>query len=68
MFFSFNVVLVTRNYVFATIACSATDYDWNIGGGSKRNTFIKVNNILLGIDPNIHGFKTYYYGVGKLRK
>ena len=22
---------------------SATDYDWNIGGGSKRNTFIKVN-------------------------
>jgi len=47
---------------------SATDYDWNVGGGSKRNAFIRTNNALLGINPNIHGFKTFYYGVGTLRK
>ena len=47
---------------------SATDYDWNAGGGSKRNAFIRTNNALFGINPNIHGFKTFYYGVGTLRK
>lgn len=64
-----NMILLNKDAGTVKIVNdSATDYDWNIGGGSKRNTFIKVNNILLGIDPNIHGFKTYYYGVGKLRK
>ena len=47
---------------------SATDYDWNVGGGSKRNAFIRINNTLFGINPKIHGFKTFYYGVGKLRR
>ncbi len=47
---------------------SATDYDWNVGGGSKRDSFIRTNNSLFGINPQIHGFKTYYYGVGTLRK
>ena len=47
---------------------SATDYDWNVGGGSKRNAFIRTNNTLFGINPKIHGFKTFYYGVGKLRR
>ena len=47
---------------------NATDYDWNVGGGIKRNAFIHINNILLKINPQIHGFKTYYYGVGTLRK
>ena len=47
---------------------SATDYDWNEGGGSKRNTFIHINNSIFGINPQIHGFKTYYYGVGLLRR
>jgi len=39
-----------------------------VGGGSKRNAFIRTNNALLGINPNIHGFKTFYYGVGTLRR
>ena len=43
-----------------------TDYDWNEGGTTTRNNCIKVNNWLFGIDTNIHGFKTWYYGVGKL--
>lgn len=47
---------------------NATDYDWNVGGGRKRNAFIQANNSIYGIDPNKHGFKTYYYGVGTLRK
>ncbi len=47
---------------------SATDYDWNLGGGFMRNTFIKSNNSLTGIDPHKHGFKVYYYGFGTLRK
>lgn len=47
---------------------NATDYDWNLGGGSKRDSFIRINNALFNINPQIHGFKTYYYGIGVLRK
>ena len=46
----------------------ATDYDWNVGGGWKRDSFIRTNNMLFGINPNVHGFKTFYYGIGTLRK
>lgn len=46
----------------------ATVYDWNVGGGKKRNYYIQTNNFIFGIDPQIHGFNTYYYGVGTLRK
>lgn len=46
----------------------ATDYDWNEGGGKTRNTFIRANNSILGINPKVHGFKVYYYGLGKLRR
>ena len=52
----------------AIVNDSATDYYWNIGGGTKRDAFIRTNNFLFGIDPKIHGFKTYYYGVGTLRR
>ena len=47
---------------------SATDYDWNVGGGIKRDAFIRANNFIFGINPNIHGFKTFYYGIGTLRR
>ena len=47
---------------------SATYYDWNVGGGIKRDVAIRLNNYLKDIDPQKHGFKTYYYGKGKLRK
>ena len=64
-----NMILQNKdNGTVKIVNDPATDYDWNVGGGPKRNTFIRVNNWLTGIDPNKHGFKTYYYGVGKLRK
>ena len=45
-----------------------TDLPERVGGGFKRDTFIRINNALFNINPQIHGFKTYYYGVGTLRK
>jgi hypothetical protein len=46
----------------------ATVYDWNVGGDFKRNACILLNNYIFNINPSIHGFYTYYYGVGTLRK
>lgn len=64
-----NMILTDRRQGTVKIVNdSATDYDWNTGGGAKRNTFITINNAIFGINPQIHGFKVYYYGVGKLKK
>lgn len=46
----------------------ATDYDWNGGGSMKRKLSIFVNNLRYGINPDVHGFKVFYYGVGKLNQ
>ena len=46
----------------------ATDYDWNEGGSIFRDGLIKMNNYYYNINPNKHGFKTYYYGTGRLNK
>lgn len=45
-----------------------TDYDWNYGGSLKRNTALFINNVYFGINNKIHGFKTYYYGIGRLNQ
>ena len=45
---------------------SATDYDWNGGGGAVRNTFIQAERKRTGLNDS-HGFKTFYYGIGTLR-
>ena len=64
-----NMILTNRKRKTVKIVNdNATDYDWNVGGGVKRNTFIQINNTAFGIHPQIHGFKTYYYGIGTLRK
>jgi RHS repeat-associated protein len=64
-----DMILLDRNEkTVRVVNNSATDYDWNTGGSRKRDLFIKANNALAGINPQVHGFKTYYYGVGKLRK
>ncbi|MCK9236028.1 MAG: hypothetical protein M0Q41_13735, partial [Bacteroidales bacterium] len=44
---------------------SATDYDWNTGGGALRNSLIKAERARTGLNDS-HGFKTYYYGKGSL--
>ena len=64
-----NMRLIDRENGFVEIINDkSTDYDWNRGGNSKRDWFVKVNNSILGIDPAIHGFKTYYYGFGILNQ
>ena len=64
-----NMRLIDRDKgLVEVINDNATDYDWNCGGGWKRNLFININNGIWGIDPAIHGFKTYYYGYGQLNQ
>ena len=46
----------------------ATIYDWDEGGGRKRDIAIKINNAIARINPQIHGFRTFYYGIGTLNK
>ena len=64
-----DMILINREQGLVKIVNNnATDYDWNRGGGNIRDTFIQINNFLFGIDPDIHGFKTYYYGTGRLER
>lgn len=46
---------------------SDTDYDWNLGGGTKRDLFIRAERRRAGLNDT-HGFKTFYYGLGRLKK
>lgn len=46
---------------------SATDYDWNKGGGFIRDKFIKGERWRAGLNDS-HGFKIYYYGTGTVKK
>lgn len=43
----------------------ATDYNWNTGGTFLRRTLINAERKRAGLDDT-HGFRTYYYGKGKL--
>jgi len=61
--------VVDKAYRLVRIVDSpANDYDWNTGGKFERDLAIRLNNWLFGIDPSIHGFKAYYYGIGQLKK
>jgi len=46
---------------------TGTDYDWNLGGGKVRDAAIRIERARTGINDT-HGFKTFYYGKGTLRK
>ncbi len=48
------------------IGDGATDYDWNRGGGLKRSIAITLERLRANVSDQ-HGFKTFYYGVGKIR-
>jgi hypothetical protein len=64
-----NMVLKNREQrTVEIINDDATVYDWNVGGDKQRHFYIQTNNFIFGIDPQIHGFMTYYYGVGTLRE
>ena len=45
---------------------AATDYDWNTGGSWIRNKLILNERRDKGLNDS-HGFKVYYYGIGRLR-
>lgn len=65
-----TVDVILHNPVMRTISIvnnNATDYDWNGGGSFIRNAAIQLELIRSGLS-NTHGFKTYYYGIGRLRK
>ena len=45
----------------------STVYDWDYGDGKIRNALITLERFINSLDDS-HGFRVYYYGVGKLRK
>ena len=62
------MILLDRNKREVKIVNNeATDYDWNTGGGKLRSFFINLERIRTGLNDT-HGFKTFYYGIGKLHK
>lgn len=63
-----NMILVNRgNREVIIVNDDATDYDWNNGGSSLRKNAINLERKRAGINDS-HGFKVYYYGIGKLHK
>ncbi|GHV15284.1 hypothetical protein FACS1894169_06190 [Bacteroidia bacterium] len=63
-----NIMLESNvDETFRIINDSATDYDWNKGGGFIRDNFIKAERYRTGLDDR-HGFKVFYYGLGKLNR
>ncbi|MDX2046938.1 MAG: RHS repeat-associated core domain-containing protein [Chitinophagaceae bacterium] len=63
-----NLILTDReNKTVTVVNDKATDYDWNRGGGKKRDAAIRLERARTGINDT-HGFKTFYYGKGTLRK
>ncbi|MBD5265260.1 MAG: hypothetical protein HDS48_07040 [Bacteroides sp.] len=62
------MLLDRTNRTVKVIDGNANDYDWNLGGESHRNTAIIINNYIFKINPDIHGFKTFYYGIGHLNQ
>ena len=62
-----NLILLNGAGDVKVVNNEATDYDWNKGGGFIRNTLIMGERIAHGLNDN-HGFKTYYYGAGKVKK
>jgi hypothetical protein len=52
---------------FNGVSGRATDYDWNTGGSSLRNSLIRAERSRTGLNDS-HGFRTYYYGKGVLNR
>ena len=61
-----DMTLVDNNGNVKIVNNEATDYDWNRGGGLVRGTLIEIERRRADVN-DIDGFKTFYYGTGKLR-
>ncbi|ATL47522.1 hypothetical protein COR50_10280 [Chitinophaga caeni] len=62
-----NVTLLNTNGSVKIVNNEATDYDWNKGGSIWRRGLINYERWSEGLNDT-HGFKTFYYGRGQLRK
>ena len=63
-----DLILLSREHrTIKIVNNEATDYDWNVGGGKYRNLFINLERGRTGLEDN-HGFKVFYYGIGKLNE
>jgi hypothetical protein len=63
-----NMILENKaNGTVSIVNDDATDYDWNLGGGLKRDSFIRAERLRAGLNDS-HGFKAVYYGTGKLKE
>ncbi len=62
-----NLILLNQLGDVRVVNNEATDYDWNTGGGVIRNTLIQMERKLNNLNDT-HGFRTFYYGTGTLRK
>ncbi len=63
-----NLTLTDRdNKTVTVVNDNATDYDWNTGGAPIRDKAILIERARAGLNDT-HGFKTFYYGKGTLRK
>ena len=62
-----NLILLNQLGDVRVVNDNATDYDWNTGGGVVRNALIQMERKLNNLNDT-HGFKTFYYGKGKVNK
>lgn len=55
-----------RERLVKVVDTNTNDYYLNQGGW--RQVAISIDNWIYNISPETHGFKTFYYGIGKLKK
>ncbi len=60
-----DMQLTDNNGSVKIVNNEATDYDWNGGGGMIRSGLINFERWRAGVNDT-HGFKTFYYGQGKV--
>jgi hypothetical protein len=60
-----NMILLNNNGDVKIVNDPATDYDWNSGGPTMRSILIDVERWRANVN-DVDGFKTFYYGTGKL--
>ena len=62
-----NLLLLDLSGNVMVVNDTATVYDWNTGGKIVRDKLVKRERRKYKLNDN-HGFKTYYYGTGKVKE
>ena len=63
---SVNLLLLNNFGEVMIVNDNATDYDWNAGGDFARDKMIKIERKINNLTDK-HGFRTIYYGKGKVK-